>query len=399
MFAECYPKEINKMSDNEVRYCKVNNKSVNIHHIPQGNVVCLACEHTCQADVFSCEEKCVYSIGVQMGISTAIQVTGSRLNADGTFPITTILQLGTSMGIRDFTSSLETRKSPETIVPTIEYFEVPEAHPGQDGICSDNDCPCGYPGAKIPRGSGYMYISEAVVDFRRDARTVQEAERKIALMQQQMNVLFDQNVVTSTLMCEQGARKRGLDLDVAAADAKNWWETGLLPLRATPLTDSPESRKENEQPKSVAQSSSEKIPVAPLQVSREGKITTEFQGGKKLLASGVMLIIGFIINLIPFGVLLVGCIAAIMWIKWEKTMPANTTKRGAVAGLLAGIGAFFAQSNFSKSVDPASTPIAPFVGILTFLLLSLPLAVLMGALTGYIIGRKGKTIEVGVTKK
>jgi ribosomal protein L24E len=117
----------------------------------------------------------------------------------------------------------------------MEYFEVPEARPGEDGICSDNDCPCGFPGAAIPRGSGYMYISESVVDFRRDARTLREAEQKVALMQQRAHVLFDQNVITSTLMCKQGASKRGLDLEVAAADARHWWETGLVPLRATPL--------------------------------------------------------------------------------------------------------------------------------------------------------------------
>jgi uncharacterized membrane protein YhaH (DUF805 family) len=145
---------------------------------------------------------------------------------------------------------------------TMEYFEVPEARPGQDAICSDNDCPCGYPGAKIPRGSGYMYISQTVVDFRRDARTLREAEQKIARMQQQMNILFDQNVVVSTLMCEQGARKRGLDLDVAAADAKYWWETGLVPLRATPLTDSTEAKKESELLKSRVQTSPEKRPAS-----------------------------------------------------------------------------------------------------------------------------------------
>jgi len=82
-------------------------------------------------------------------------------------------------------------------------------------VCSDNDCPSGYTGSTIPRGSGYMYISRAVVEFRRDARAVREAEQKVALMQRRMNIVFDQNVVTSTLMCDQGARKRDLDLDVA----------------------------------------------------------------------------------------------------------------------------------------------------------------------------------------
>lgn len=120
----------------------------------------------------------------------------------------------------------------------MEYMEVPEVNPGSDGLCSDNDCPCGFPGAKIPRGSGYMYVSKEVVDFRRDALTVREAERKIANLKQRMGgdvVLFAPNSFAPILMCEQGAKKRGLDLKVAAADAAHWWKTGLVPLRATPL--------------------------------------------------------------------------------------------------------------------------------------------------------------------
>ena len=36
------------------------------------------------------------------------------------------------------------------------------------------------------------------------------------------------------LVCEEGAKLRGLNLEVAAADAKHWWETGKIPFRATP---------------------------------------------------------------------------------------------------------------------------------------------------------------------
>jgi hypothetical protein len=43
------------------------------------------------------------------------------------------------------------------------------------------------------------------------------------------------------LVCERGAKLRNLDLEVAAADAKYWWETGRVPLRATPII-STESR-------------------------------------------------------------------------------------------------------------------------------------------------------------
>ena len=39
---------------------------------------------------------------------------------------------------------------------------------------------------------------------------------------------------TALLICEQSARRRGIDLEAAAADAAHWWETGQAPLRATP---------------------------------------------------------------------------------------------------------------------------------------------------------------------
>jgi ribosomal protein L24E len=158
----------------------------------------------------------------------------------------------------------------------MEYFQVPEANPGSDGLCSDNACPCGFPGATIPRGSGYMYVSDSVADFRKDARTVAEAEAKIARMRENTGtfVMFDQDVVTSTLMCEMGAKKRGLDLDVAGADAKYWWETGLVPLRATPKAGSAEAKKEKErmaaeaappkaEPAAPAESAPAQAPAAP----------------------------------------------------------------------------------------------------------------------------------------
>lgn len=48
-------------------------------------------------------------------------------------------------------------------------------------------------------------------------------------------IFGDPGTASPIMCCEQGARLRGLDLEIAAADAKYWWETGLVPLRATPL--------------------------------------------------------------------------------------------------------------------------------------------------------------------
>lgn len=119
---------------------------------------------------------------------------------------------------------------------TVEDFEVP-GNLKPDRRCSDNECPCGSPGAAIPHDAGYMYISEDVVKWRRDARSTQESERKAQRLQKKarMPVVFGQDMIAPTLMCEQGARRRGLDLEVAAADARYWWATGRAPLRVTPL--------------------------------------------------------------------------------------------------------------------------------------------------------------------
>ena len=118
----------------------------------------------------------------------------------------------------------------------MECLEVPR--PSGDGLCSDNECPCGLPGAAIPRGTGYLYMSREVVDYRRDARTVERVQRKVRRMEQQLDsmIVLGQGVASPILVCEEGAKLRGLDLEVAAADAKHWWETGLAPLRATPLS-------------------------------------------------------------------------------------------------------------------------------------------------------------------
>jgi hypothetical protein len=105
------------------------------------------------------------------------------------------------------------------------------------GTCSDDACPCGYPGASIPRGEGYIYVSKEVAEFREDCLTEAEARLKIERMSARMGstIVAGSGVFAPVLMCEQGARKRGLDLEVAAADAKHWWQTGQVPLRITPL--------------------------------------------------------------------------------------------------------------------------------------------------------------------
>lgn len=104
-------------------------------------------------------------------------------------------------------------------------------------LCSDDGCPCGYPGASILRGQGYIYVSKEVAEFRADCLAEAEARRKIQRMSAQLGgiITSGSGVFAPILMCEQGAKKRGIDLDVAATDAKHWWKTGEVPCRPTPL--------------------------------------------------------------------------------------------------------------------------------------------------------------------
>ncbi len=52
-------------------------------------------------------------------------------------------------------------------------------------------------------------------------------------------------------VCEQGAKRRDLDLEIAGADAKHWWNTGKVPLRATPIL----GKRQQRRPKAPSQSS------------------------------------------------------------------------------------------------------------------------------------------------
>ncbi|MHA1248077.1 MAG: hypothetical protein ACTSPE_12175 [Candidatus Thorarchaeota archaeon] len=110
----------------------------------------------------------------------------------------------------------------------LQYVKV--KRPPGDGLCSDNQCPCDE--VVIPRGEGYLYIPESFVEFRKRFQSELEYRAHMMRMGFAGVAIMGGGPI---LMCRQGAELRGLDLEVAAQDAKYWWETGLVPLRPTPL--------------------------------------------------------------------------------------------------------------------------------------------------------------------
>jgi hypothetical protein len=128
----------------------------------------------------------------------------------------------------------------------MEYFE--SIAPSGDGYCSDNACPCPGGGVLIPRGTGYLYIEQWLVEFRRKYPTLKSADQAMQQAHEKRGRELESSGTNISysgfyrldpiLVCEQGAKLRNLDLEVAAADAKYWWETGKVPLRTTPLCKS-----------------------------------------------------------------------------------------------------------------------------------------------------------------
>lgn len=122
---------------------------------------------------------------------------------------------------------------PQATVPSIDYFESPR--PTADSVCMHAECKCG--GVAIPHGGGYLYISEELVEFRRDARSIEAAETKASREVEGAEGAAPATPggISAALICESAAISMKLDLHVAAADARHWWETGMAPLRATPV--------------------------------------------------------------------------------------------------------------------------------------------------------------------
>ena len=120
----------------------------------------------------------------------------------------------------------------------MEYFysEVPK----WGGLCSDPACPCDE--TSIPVGQGYLYIPRELCAFRWDCRTMDEVATKMERLQKESGtfLMMGHGIINPILVCEIGAKKRQLNLEIAGQDAKHWWATGMVPFRPTPRVGEPE---------------------------------------------------------------------------------------------------------------------------------------------------------------
>ncbi len=174
------------------------------------------------------------------------QVVTPRTAPRGSAPATKILsEAAKSAGY----SPIELPDSHDEIVDSIvqsllaresckkdDTFETGEKDP-KSILCSDDACPCTDRKQLLIGRTAYLYISQEVVDFRNDCRTLLERNIKIHQMVQKLGnqlTLLGGGVANPFYLCETGARRRGLDLAVAMADAKMVAETGFALLRPTP---------------------------------------------------------------------------------------------------------------------------------------------------------------------
>jgi len=107
---------------------------------------------------------------------------------------------------------------------------------GEQVRCSDKGCDCG--GVVLSYNEAYLYVSEKAAAFRMRTPSYDAVRQELA-KQQSGGVATKVRATdwTGIIVCEKSAKERKLDLHVARADAAHWWDTGEMPLRATPLAE------------------------------------------------------------------------------------------------------------------------------------------------------------------
>jgi hypothetical protein len=120
---------------------------------------------------------------------------------------------------------------------SIPYFE--QRVPDIMTLCSWDECPCSQMGDMIPRGGGYLYITQRVVDFRKDCLSWEEFEAKLVVYSDYWKKSCGVDsinfaIYVPTLVCEKGIDLLDIDKAIAREDAIRWWQTGKVPLRVSP---------------------------------------------------------------------------------------------------------------------------------------------------------------------
>jgi len=113
------------------------------------------------------------------------------------------------------------------------YFE--QKRPDSNGLCSWDPCPCGI-STIIHKGHGYLYIPVSSVIFRRDCLSYKEFQAKLQKMASNLPLGTDLIFTdVPVLVCEKGISALNIDPEIAQKDAKYWWDTGMIPLRPSPM--------------------------------------------------------------------------------------------------------------------------------------------------------------------
>jgi len=116
------------------------------------------------------------------------------------------------------------------------YFETKPPFMGK-AYCSDEKCNCNE--VELSTSDSYIYISQELVEFRRDCLTNKKFDKKVDQIKKDNeleNFTFIGGIApTPIIMCKNAAVRNRLDLGKANSDAKLWWLENKLPLETTPI--------------------------------------------------------------------------------------------------------------------------------------------------------------------
>jgi len=116
------------------------------------------------------------------------------------------------------------------------YFETKPPFMGKV-YCSDERCDCNE--IELFQNDSYIFISNELVEFRRDCLTNIKFDEKIDQIKKDNeidNFTFIGGIAPKPIiMCKSAAQRNKLHLGRANSDAKLWWLENKLPLESTPI--------------------------------------------------------------------------------------------------------------------------------------------------------------------